>query len=97
MPQRESDSSRKCHHYSDTLLAVSAPRLTSASHRGNPASGQGHKQAIEFSAWVRVQRNRPNRMRGEGPYNSLLNFGINVIYFLVAGSNSGLGAARGGE
>src|SRR5271156_3272199 len=22
MPQRESDSSRKCHHYSDTLLAV---------------------------------------------------------------------------
>lgn len=30
-------------------------------------------------------------MRGKGPYNSLLNFEIDVIYFLVAGSNSGLG------
>jgi hypothetical protein len=27
MPQRESDSSRKCHHYSDTLLVDNHPEL----------------------------------------------------------------------
>jgi flavin-binding protein dodecin len=29
MPQRESDSSRKCHHYSDTLLVIENGKVES--------------------------------------------------------------------